>query len=53
MTGTYAYVRHSHLLLALALGWVWAADLGEIHGHWSVLMRWAGDGEPVMVGSLA
>lgn len=50
MTGTFAYVRHSQLLLALTLGWVWAADLGDTHGEWSVLMRWVGTGEPVMPG---
>ena len=28
-------------------GWCWSDNLGHPHGHWSVLMRWLCDCEPV------
>jgi hypothetical protein len=40
MTGVYRYVPHTMLLLRLAQGWQWRADLGDIHGQWSSLMWW-------------
>lgn len=42
----FRYVRHAEAAAFEALGWVFAADLGSTHGQWSVLMRWAGEGEP-------
>jgi len=41
------YVPHGRMLLFAARGWVIDDELhGTSHGNWSVLMRWAGDGEP-------
>lgn len=34
-----------------AIGWVFSSDLGSTHGFWSCLMRWAGEGGPVMPGA--
>lgn len=31
---------HGDLLLRLAQGWEYCADLGPTHGHWSTLLRW-------------
>ena len=39
-------VKHPQRAAYEALGWVWDADLGPIHGHWSVLMRWPFPGDP-------
>lgn len=47
MTGTYRYVVHARRAAYEDLGWAFAADLGPVHGFHAVLMRWAGDGEPV------
>lgn len=40
MTGVYRYVPHDDLLIRLAQGWRFVADLGEAHGEWSTLMWW-------------
>lgn len=40
------YVRHSDVADYEARGWVFSADLGLPHGAYSVLMEWAGEGEP-------
>lgn len=40
MTGIYRIVRNDSMLLCLAQGWTVAADLGPIHGSWSVLLKW-------------
>ncbi len=42
----YRHVRHSERAAYEARGWRFAADLGPVHGEWSVLMIWAGEGEP-------
>ena len=42
----FRYVRHADVPRFIAAGWEHAADLGVPHGEWSVLMRWAGEGEP-------
>jgi len=42
---TFRLCRHSDLLRVLALGWVYSADLGEVHGAWSVLVEWPHEGE--------
>ena len=42
----FRYVRHTDLLHWLAMGWVWVADLGSVHGHWSSLVEYRGDGTP-------
>lgn len=42
----YRYVRHSERAAYEAAGWRFAAYLGRVHGEWSVLMIWAGEGEP-------
>ena len=42
----FRYVRHSEVADYESRGWVWAADLGLPHGVFSVLMQWAGEGEP-------
>jgi hypothetical protein len=39
-TRFYKYVLH-HLVTAYEdLGWLAVADLGPIHGEWSILMEW-------------
>lgn len=38
MNGVYRYVRHADLLLRLAQGWRYVADLGSTHGEWSTLL---------------
>lgn len=43
----FKYVRHGDVKKYEALGWVFHADLGAPHGFYSVLMLWAGEGEPV------
>jgi hypothetical protein len=41
------YVPHGQMLQFLAKGWELSDELhGSSHGNWSVLMRWAGEGEP-------
>jgi hypothetical protein len=45
MTRTYRLCRHGVLLRALALGWILSADLGAVHGEWSVLVEWPHPGE--------
>jgi hypothetical protein len=42
----FRYVSYSSLLVRLVEGWAPVADLGPIHGHWSVLCEWQGGGEP-------
>lgn len=46
MISWFAYVRHGDVPAYEARGWVVAGDLGPVHGFWSVLMRWTGEGEP-------
>lgn len=38
--GIYRYVVYGRVPTYEALGWLFAADLGPVHGSWSVLMRW-------------
>jgi hypothetical protein len=40
MIGIFRYVRHAELLIPLAQGWRWVADLGDVHGEWCSLMWW-------------
>lgn len=46
MIGWFAYVRHAEVASYERLGWVVVDSLGPVHGAWSVLMRWTGEGEP-------
>ena len=40
-------VPHSELLFRLAQGWVVSDELhGAPHGHYAVLCKWKGEGEP-------
>jgi hypothetical protein len=39
--GLYRYVTHNLVPDYLRLGWMAAADLGPIHGQWSILMFWS------------
>jgi hypothetical protein len=41
---TFRYCNHTLLLRVLALGWIYSADLGEVHGEWSVLVEWPHEG---------
>lgn len=41
--GLFHLVRHERVPAFLELGWIVWADLGEVHGYWSVLMRWLCD----------
>ena len=36
----FRYVIHERVSEYLNLGWIVCADLGPVHGQWSVLMRW-------------
>lgn len=47
LAGVFRYVLHARRAAYEAAGWVWCADLGPTHGFYSILMRWAGAGEPV------
>jgi hypothetical protein len=38
--GAYRYVLHGRVRAYEAIGWMFAADLGSIHGEWSCLMWW-------------
>jgi hypothetical protein len=40
MIEIYRYVPHDLVLDYFRLGWMWIADLGPIHGHYSCLMGW-------------
>lgn len=40
MTGIFRYVRNQDVADRLDSGWRYAANLGETHGRWSVLMWW-------------
>lgn len=41
------YVVHGEMLAHLARGWRLSDELhGTSHGHYAVLMVWAGEGEP-------
>lgn len=37
-TGLFRYVRHANVDAMHVRGWMIAADLGQTHGVWSVLM---------------
>jgi len=37
----FRYVRHADREQAEADGWVFSADLGRHHGHYSILMEWS------------
>lgn len=50
MDGWYKYVLHRLVVDYEHIGWRVVADLGPPHNHYSVLMQWFGDGEPVMPG---
>lgn len=39
-TRWFRMVVHERVADYLALGWLQVADLGPIHGEWSVLMQW-------------
>lgn len=45
MISWFRFVRHAEVALYERRGWVAAADLGPVHGAWSVLMRWTGENE--------
>jgi len=43
----FKFVSHGQMLAHFATGWRLECELhGTSHGNWSVLMRWAGEGEP-------
>ena len=50
MMGWFAYVRHEEVSAREQQGWRVVADLGPVHGFWSVLMAWTGQGEPPLKG---
>jgi len=41
----FRYVRHKERACFEAQGWVFAADLGPVHGCWSVLMELTAGGD--------
>lgn len=42
----FRYARHADVPRLLSSGWVLASDLGPVHGQWSALLQWAGEGDP-------
>ena len=46
MISWFRYVPLDSFLVALAAGWEPVAELGRVHGCWSVLCRWPGEGAP-------
>ena len=42
----FRYAKHADVTAYEAKGWRFASDLGDTHGAYSVLMVWAGEGEP-------
>jgi hypothetical protein len=42
----FRYVRHAEVAAYERQGWIAVADLGPVHGRWSVLMLWTGKDEP-------
>jgi hypothetical protein len=36
-TGLFRYVTYDRLAEFLSRGWLPVADLGPVHGHWSIL----------------
>lgn len=48
MTGVFAFIPRVLISEAEALGWTFVRELGPPHDHWSVLMQWIGEGEPIM-----
>ena len=42
----FKYVRHTDVEIHERKGWAFHADLGPVHGSYSVLMVWAGEGDP-------
>lgn len=50
MISWFAYVPHAEVRTRQRQGWIIVADLGPVHGHWSVLMRWTRPGRPPGAG---
>ena len=46
MISWFRYVRHAEVPAYERQGWMAVADLGPVHGAWSVLMRWTDESEP-------
>lgn len=47
-TGWFRYVPHSRVEAYTSLGWAEADRFGGTHhGHYSILMVWRGEGEPI------
>lgn len=42
-TRWFRMVLHERIPEYLALGWLVVADLGPIHGEWSMMMQWLCD----------
>lgn len=40
MNKTFRYVAHGRAVDMARLGWLPVADLGPVHGEWSILMEW-------------
>jgi hypothetical protein len=45
--GVYRYVPHTDVPAMEAQGWQVVGDMPGHHKFWSVIMKWAGDGEPI------
>lgn len=47
MISWFRYARHADVPALVASGlWAVIADLGPVHGFYSVLLQWTGEGEP-------
>lgn len=44
----FLYVPYAWVKKAFEVGWESPSDLGPPHNHYSVLMEWKKDGNPVM-----
>ena len=46
MISWFRFVPHDEMAAYERQGWIAVADLGPVHGRWSVLMLWTGKDEP-------
>lgn len=53
MISWFRYARHADVPNLEACGWLVASDLGPVHGAYSVLMQWCGEGAPSALSSAA
>ena len=47
MTRIFAYCRWTEIIHAFLAGWRFHSDAPGSHGHWSAIVEWTHDGDPV------